>query len=272
MKRIFLPAFALMIAATPALAENAAMMKYQEDPVYKSIAPDDPHPMEDMIKLANECDARAQYILGDLYAKGKGGLPKNAKKGAEWFEKAARGGYPQAFVRLGALSKRAEDYAGAYKWYMLGAEYAPGAWRTQAQKSADALAERGAIDRDGIFEARKDVNLWKSEVREKAEAKARAEREQQRAEAEKARAEEKAAREKAKADAKAAREKARADEIAAREKQRAEEMAAREKQKAEARAQKEGRKAQTKKDKATPVNATPANGYIKTKKENPYSE
>src|SRR5205807_2654695 len=82
----------------------AGGIHYYEDPVYVKINKDDQHPMDDLITLAAEGDARAQFILGDLYSKGKGGLAKNRVKARYWFEISARHGFTPSFVRLGALA------------------------------------------------------------------------------------------------------------------------------------------------------------------------
>ena len=76
--RYLLPALiALVLLAPPARA-----MEYYSDPVYKLLNKDDHHPMEDMVNLAEQGDTRAQFIMGDLYAKGKGDVGLNHADGA----------------------------------------------------------------------------------------------------------------------------------------------------------------------------------------------
>jgi TPR repeat protein len=122
---------------------SAAGIRYYEDPVYSKLNAEDEHPMSDLVLLAERGDARAQYILADLYGKGKGGLAKNLVKSRFWFESAARHGLSAAFIRLAALARNSGDGVSAYKWYTLSAELAGGKeakWsrgaRTQLIKNA----------------------------------------------------------------------------------------------------------------------------------------
>src|ERR1700722_15856839 len=105
-----MPALSGLFPATEARAETT---KYYQDPVYVKIAKDEPPPMDDLTALAEQGDVRAQYILGDLYGKGKGGLAKNHVLAQYWFETAARHGYTAAFIRLAALAKHENDEAEA---------------------------------------------------------------------------------------------------------------------------------------------------------------
>ena len=161
--------FAVLLLLLPAFTADAATIRYYEDPVYKPLAAEDPHPMEDLVNLAEQGNARAQYILGDLYGKGKGGLGKNRVKARYWFETSARGGYTMAFIRLAAMAKREKDYIAAYKWYSLSADNGVGRERKWAQKSRELLAKDKKLSRDDIREAREAVNNW---VRERETARA----------------------------------------------------------------------------------------------------
>lgn len=166
MKKIILTIGLCAIAASPAAAEK---IKYYQDPVYQQLIKGDPHPMSDLLGLAEENDVRAQFILGDLYAKGKGGLSKNEKKAAYWFEQSAKRGYAPSFVRLAALSKRRGDKVEAYKWYTLATEsFRSGADRKYAEKARTALG----IGNAEAKQAKKAADAWKvMKVKEDQEIK-----------------------------------------------------------------------------------------------------
>lgn len=153
----------------PAAAQAAEQIKYLSDPVYEKMAPEDPHPMEDLVLMGEEGDARAQFILGDLYGKGKGGLPRNIKKSREWFEKSARGGYAQSFIRLAALEKRVKKPEDAYKWYTLAIDALPSGERKWAQTARDALAKEHSLTAAQIKSAKAAANAWKKAAAEAAE-------------------------------------------------------------------------------------------------------
>jgi len=155
--------------ALPAAAQAAEQIKYLSDPVYEKMAPEDPHPMEDLVLMGEEGDARAQFILGDLYGKGKGGLPRNIKKSREWFEKSARGGYAQSFIRLAALEKRVKKPEDAYKWYTLAIDALPSGERKWAQTARDALAKEHSLTAAQIKSAKAAANAWKKAAAEAAE-------------------------------------------------------------------------------------------------------
>lgn len=180
MKRFLLLLPVLLIAAAaPAQAEK---IKYYEDPVYKPLNKDDSHPMSDLIALAEGGDSRAQFILGDLYAKGKGGLVKNIQKGGYWFEESAKAGYGPAFIRLGALAKNNKDPVAAWSWYDLGGDLARGADARYARKARDEVA--GKLSSEQLGTARGMASDWKQRrAKEIADKKKAA----QDAEAEKAR-------------------------------------------------------------------------------------
>lgn len=156
MRLILVALFCLSFAAVA----DAAGIHYFEDPVYVKINKDDEHPMDDLITLAAEGDARAQFILGDLYSKGKGGLARNSVKARYWFEISARHGFTPAFVRLGALAKHNRDYIGACQWYKLDADHAEGkegAWsKSEYQRISKSLS------RNALREAEDGAKAWLS--------------------------------------------------------------------------------------------------------------
>jgi TPR repeat protein len=153
---------AALFCAAPAQAE----IKYLSDPVYEKLAAEDPHPMDDLLQLGAEGDARAQYILGDLYSKGKGGLPRNVGKSRDWFEKSARGGYAQSFIRLAALEKRVNKPEDAYKWYTLAIETLPSSEKKWPQTARDTLVKEAKLTPDQIKAAKKAVQEWKKAAAE----------------------------------------------------------------------------------------------------------
>lgn len=152
---------ATLLVFTAPSAQAEKQIKYLSDPVYEKMAAEDPHPMEDLLVLGAEGDTRAQFILGDLYGKGKGGLPRSVKKSREWFEKSARGGYAQSFIRLAALEKRVKKPQEAYKWYTLATETLPGPERKWAQKARDALVKEHSLTSAQIKAARAAAQEWK---------------------------------------------------------------------------------------------------------------
>lgn len=156
--------FLCLLAAAPVLHLSPAAaegIQYLPDPVYGKIHPEDEHPMQDLVLLAQRGDMRAQFIIGDLYAKGKGGLAKSPVRARFWFESAARKGMTSALIRLAALSKRERKYVEAYQWYTLamGRGGKEGAWAKGAR--AQLVKERRLTDRDRRI-GEKAAEKWKS--------------------------------------------------------------------------------------------------------------
>ncbi len=75
--------------------------------------------------LAKKGNAKAQFMMGSMYAKGWG-LSRNYKKAIEWFNLAAEQGQGQAQHNLGFLYTNGlgvpQDYQKAIEWYKLAAE------------------------------------------------------------------------------------------------------------------------------------------------------
>lgn len=147
----------LLCASLPARAE----LQYYPDPAHKKLAPDEPMPMDDMVDLAKDGDPRAEFILGDLYQKGKGGLEKNLKESHHWFELSAMHGYGQAFVRLAAQAKHAGDTQLAWQWYTLAIDALDGAAQDYAIQARRDLQEQSKISREDMDAARKSMREWK---------------------------------------------------------------------------------------------------------------
>jgi len=150
----------LTLSALLATAPAKAEIKYFQDPAYQQINKDDPNPMEDLIDLADQGDSRAQYILGDLYGKGKGGLGKNTVKSRYWFETSARGGYSMAFIRLAAIAKRNRDYISAYQWYTLDINSSHGDERKWSTSARDQLVQDAKMDKKTIKIALQASDDW----------------------------------------------------------------------------------------------------------------
>lgn len=138
-----LPALVALLLLMPAAAR--AEMRYFEDPPYHQINKDDPNPMQDMIDLANQGDSRAQFILGDLYSKGQGGMPRNRVLSRYWFETAARNSYTMAFIRLAAMAKHAHDFDTAYKWYSLSAQFGTASEKKWAKSQLPQVVVAGKM-------------------------------------------------------------------------------------------------------------------------------
>ena len=81
--------------------------------------------LEELLPLAEQSDAEAQYNLGVRYENGRG-VRKNQQKAFWWWRVAAEHGHPQAQYNLGLMYSNGEgvpeDYQEARKWYRLAAE------------------------------------------------------------------------------------------------------------------------------------------------------
>ena len=73
-------------------------------------------------QLAEQGDAEAQYELGRMYFLGKG-MPRNATKALEWYQKAAEQGNKEAQYQLGYINYyKQKNYVEAEKWFRKAAE------------------------------------------------------------------------------------------------------------------------------------------------------
>jgi TPR repeat protein len=74
--------------------------------------------------LGEQGNVKAQYLLGVLYANGKG-VPKNDSKAVYWFTKAAKQGDVKAQLLVGGMYFQGtgvpEDYVLAYAWVNIAA-------------------------------------------------------------------------------------------------------------------------------------------------------
>ena len=139
-----------------------ADLKYYPDPAYKKLNADDPHPMDDMIQMAKDGDVRAQFIIADMYEKGKGGLEQDLAEARHWFETSALHGYNYSFVRLAAIAKHQGKPAEAWQWYTLAInEMDFGDTRKYVLNARHDLVETAKLTQDDMDKARKSMDEWK---------------------------------------------------------------------------------------------------------------
>lgn len=79
-----------------------------------------PEPATNVVALANDGNAAAQFELASRYMDGRE-VARDTALAAQWFEKAARQGLAPAQFRLGSMYEKGigvdKDYAAARKWY-----------------------------------------------------------------------------------------------------------------------------------------------------------
>lgn len=172
---VLLPA---SLQAAETVSADSDKVVFYEDPVFKPLNKDDEHPMTDLTHLAENGDVRAQFILGDLYAKGKGGLVRNTDTARRWFSLSAINGYGASFIRLAALAKRKDDMTQAYSWYDLGADLAGGADARYCATARNAITLTDA-EKDKADELSR---AWRKEKAATLNAQAEAEKEKRKAE------------------------------------------------------------------------------------------
>src|SRR3989304_2979186 len=118
MKRIVLAVvFLLLAGALPAQTFDDAVAAYKRGEVFVAA--------QAFIKLAEQGDAKAQFILGTMYSAGKG-VPQDDNEAVRWYHKAAGLGLAEAQFSLGLLYETgegvAQDRAEAVRWYRMAAE------------------------------------------------------------------------------------------------------------------------------------------------------
>ena len=95
---------------------------------------------QQLVSLAHEGYAEAQYNLGRIYQNGIG-VKSNNTEAANWYRLAAKQGYNDAQNRLGLLLEADQrDYAGAAQWFAMAA----------TQGNADAQYNLGIIYYSGL--------------------------------------------------------------------------------------------------------------------------
>jgi TPR repeat protein len=95
--------------------------------------------------LAQAGDARAQAILGYMFANGRG-VPQSYIEAASWYRRAGEQGDPNAQYRLGLMYDKGQgvpqDYVEAYKWLDLATGQARGRGRQDWVRIRDAVASK----------------------------------------------------------------------------------------------------------------------------------
>ncbi len=80
--------------------------------------------MKDLQQLAEQGDAKAQYNLGVMYAKGQG-VPQDYQEAVRWYRLAAEQGHASGQFSLGAMYTAGQgvpkDYVLAHMWLNLAA-------------------------------------------------------------------------------------------------------------------------------------------------------
>jgi len=156
----------ILLAILLAVYSTSAMAKieYYPDPVYKKLGVEDNHPMDEVYNLAKSGDIRAQFIIGDLYSKGKGGIYKNLDKAKKWFQKAALQGHYYSFIRLAAIAKHENKNIEAWKWYSLAIKNLDyGEKRDFVLKARKELVKNSKLSRLDIKKAEKLITMWNKE-------------------------------------------------------------------------------------------------------------
>lgn len=130
--------------------------------------------------LAETGDALSQFMVGALYAFGRG-VEKDYAEAAKWYRKAAEQGLPAAQNNLGSLYDKgqsvSQDYVEAAKWYRKAAEqgYAQaqnnlgvmyGDGRGVPQNYAEALKWFAKAALQGNLQAKRNIELLKAKRRE----------------------------------------------------------------------------------------------------------
>ena len=114
---------------------------------------------------AEQGDHKAQFMLGGLYANGKG-VPQDHAEAAKWWSLAAEQGAAPAQNNLASAYALGEgvpqDYVLAHMWYNLASSRFPasaGNWRSSAARLRDLTAAR--MTPAQIAEAQKLAREWK---------------------------------------------------------------------------------------------------------------
>ena len=114
----------LITALLTALLSTPAFAGYDEGYV-AYLAGNYDHAFTEWKPLAEKCDAKAQFGLGELYRNGQG-VPQDEQQAAAWLRKAAGHGIPLAQNNLGQLYREGkgvpQDDKQAIFWFRKAAE------------------------------------------------------------------------------------------------------------------------------------------------------
>jgi TPR repeat protein len=184
----------LLLALGVAQAQRSARAPQTVIELYAAAAEGDKTALEQLRTLAEQGNSFLQYILGQMYAHGKGvpkdsaqavawyrkaaeqgeffawlplglmydigdGVPKDSAQAAQWYRKAADQGSPAAQYLLGIMYGKGEsvpkDFVTAYMWMNL----APARDYEDARKRRDTIAKQ--MTPDDIATAQKLSREWK---------------------------------------------------------------------------------------------------------------
>jgi|ERR1700674_1245880 len=112
--------------------------------------------------LAERGDARAQAIMGYLYATGRG-VPQNYIEAARWYRRASEQGDANGQYMLGLAHDKGhgvpQDYVEAYKWLDLAVARASGRVRQDWVRIRDAVSSKLSLAQ--ITEAQRRALQWR---------------------------------------------------------------------------------------------------------------
>lgn len=105
---------------------------------------------EDLLILAEEGNPMAQRIVGERYAMGLEGVPKDLEKGVFWLKKAAESGDAMAQFDIGMIYKLGDggigkDFVQAHSWFSVAEAIAKDTASGQAAKKK-AESERKSVE------------------------------------------------------------------------------------------------------------------------------
>ncbi len=114
--------------------------------------------------LAEQGNAKAQYMIGDMYSRGLG-VPQDYAKALHWHRKAAEKGYARAQFALGTMYGLGrgvtQDYLQAHVWFNIAvSNLPPGKVRDAAVESRDDVVAKRMTPAQ-ISEAQKLAREWK---------------------------------------------------------------------------------------------------------------
>lgn len=153
--------FAVMIL-TPSMAQ-AEPISYFTDPVHPSVEKEyQGHPLAHLKNLAEQKnDSRAQFMMGDMLSKGKGGFAQNIDKAYAFFQFSAKGHNPHAFIRLAAIDEKRGHLIGAYQWYYFGSKYFPkGEKRIYMIRQKNRLARENEFTHAQLQDVKRNLKIW----------------------------------------------------------------------------------------------------------------
>ncbi len=156
MKRVALAVALLIGLATPSQADfQAGVAAYSRGDFATAL--------QEFKPLAEQGDARAQYLLGVMHHKGWG-IPQNDAEAAKWTRLAAEQELAEAQNNLGFMYGTGrgvpQDYVQAHMWYNLAASrFARGSDRDIAVEARDNVAAR--MTPAQIAEAQRLAREWK---------------------------------------------------------------------------------------------------------------